>query len=237
MRCKNKAWADSKTIDDGGWELLDSGLITMKTFLLTCLLSASVQCLAADSADGFVPLFNGQNLDGWKVNENPATFTVKDGMLVANGDRAHLFYDGPVSGHNFKNFHLRVEAMTHPESNSGVYFHTEFQDAGWPAKGYEVQVNNTHKDPKKTAGLYGILDNFTAPAQDGKWFVMEVIVEGKHIVTKVDGKVVSDFVEPDPANPPKGFAGRMIGHGTFAIQGHDPISKVSYKRIEVKVLP
>ena len=209
----------------------------MRKLSLTCLLFAFVQCFAADSVDVFVPLFNGQNLEGWRVNENPATFTVQDGLLIANGDRAHLFYDGPVAGHDFKNFHLRVEVMTSPESNSGVYFHTEFQDSGWPAKGYEVQVNNTHKDPKKTAGLYGILDNFTAPAQDGKWFVMEVIVEGKHIVTKVDGKVISDFVEPDPANPPKGFAGRLIGRGTFAIQGHDPVSKVSYKRIEVKILP
>jgi hypothetical protein len=208
----------------------------MKKFLLPLLLSTSLS-VAADSNDGFTPLFNGKNLDGWKVNENPASFSVQDGLLVANGARAHLFYDGPVGGHDFKNFHLRVEVMTNPQSNSGVYFHTEFQDSGWPGKGYEVQVNNTHGDPKKTAGLYGILDNFTAPAVDGKWFVMEIIVQGKHIVTKVDGKVISDFVEPEPVNPPKGFAGRMLGHGTFAIQGHDPVSKVSYKRIEVKILP
>jgi hypothetical protein len=208
----------------------------MKKFLLPLLLTTSM-LVAADSTEGFTPLFNGKNLDGWKVNENPASFSVQDGLLVANGARAHLFYDGSVGGHDFKNFHLRVEVMTNPQSNSGVYFHTEYQDSGWPAKGYEVQVNNTHGDPKKTAGLYGILDNFTAPAEDGKWFVMEIIVQGKHIVTKVDGKVISDFVEPEPANPPKGFAGRMLAHGTFAIQGHDPVSKVSYKRIEVKILP
>lgn len=202
--------------------------------LSSLLLGAAA--FAAGDAD-FIPLFNGKNLDGWKANEAPETFSVADNVLVVNGNRSHLFYEGPVQNHDFKNFHLRVELQTFPSANSGVYFHTQFQEKGWPSKGFEVQVNNTHGDPKKTAGLYGIADNFTAPSADNRWFVMEVIVEGKHVVTKVDGKTITDFTEPDPANPPKSFAGRVIDHGTFAIQGHDPGSKVLYKRIEVKPLP
>ena len=85
--------------------------------------------------------------------------------------------------------------------------------------------------------LYAVQDNFTAPAEDEKWFVMEVIVEGKHVITKVDGKVITDFNEPNPPTPPPKMEGRVIDHGTFAIQGHDPKSKVEYKRIEVKPLP
>ena len=208
----------------------------MKVVALLSTLLLSASAFAADDT-GFIPLFNGKNLDGWKINETPESFSVADNILTVKGVRSHLFYDGSVQNHDFKNFHLRVEAMTYPGANSGVYFHTEFQESGWPKKGFEVQVNNTHKDPKKTAGLYGILDNFTAPVEDNKWFVMEVIVEGKHVVTKVDGKVISDFNEPEPAAPPKGFEGRFINHGTFAIQGHDPESKVQYKRIEVKPLP
>ncbi len=202
------------------------------------LLSALLLPLAAFGADesGFISLFNGKDLDGWKSSEEPGTFSVSNGVLVVNGKRSHLFYDGPVENHDFKNFHLRVELQTHPNSNSGVYFHTQFQDTGWPSKGFETQVNNTHKDPKKTAGLYNIKDNFTAPAPDNQWFVMEVIVEGKHIVTKVDGKVITDFVEPEPATPPAANPGRVLDHGTFAIQGHDPESKVEYRKIEVKPL-
>jgi hypothetical protein len=207
----------------------------MKRLALLALLLTGSSAFAAE--DGFISLFNGKDLTGWKINEEPATFKVEDGVLVVNGNRAHLFYDGPVQNHDFKNFHLRVELQTFPNSNSGVYFHTTFQDQGWPAKGYEVQVNNTHKDPKKTAGLYSIADNFKAPAEDNHWFVMEIIVEGKHIVTKVDGKVITDFTEPTPAAPPPKFEGRFLDHGTFAIQGHDPVSKVLYKRIEVKPLP
>lgn len=207
--------------------------LPMKLLPVLSSMLISLSALGADN-EGFVSLFNGKDLTGWKVNESPETFVVKDGVLVVNGNRSHLFYDGPVQDHDFKNFHLRVELMTHENSNSGVYFHTQFQETGWPAKGFETQVNNTHKDPKKTAGLYNIMDNFTAPAEDNKWFVMEVIVEGKHIITKVDGRVITDFTEPDPATPPANNPGRVLDHGTFAIQGHDPISKVEYRKIEVK---
>ncbi len=200
------------------------------------LLALSTAVFAADG-DGWQQLFNGKNLDGWKVNEKPETFSVKDGELVVKGDRAHLFYAGAVGGADFKNFELKAVIMTKPGANSGVYIHTEFQPEGWPAKGYEIQVNNTHKDPKKTAGVYAVKDNFEAPAKDNEWFTMEIKVEGKHIVTKVDGKVISDFTEPEGWVPPKGMDGRRINRGTVAIQGHDPGSEIHYKSIAIKLLP
>ena len=206
----------------------------MKLFPILGIVLLPCSLLAGE--EGFVPLFNGKNLDGWKINEKPETFKVEDGRIIVHGERSHLFYDGAVENHDFKNFHLRVELKTHPGANSGVYFHTEFQETGWPAKGFETQVNNTHKDPKKTAGLYAVMDNFTAPVEDNTWFVMEVIVEGKHVVTKVDGKVITDFTEPTPPAPPEKMPGRFLSHGTFAIQGHDPGSVVEYRKIEVKPL-
>jgi hypothetical protein len=152
----------------------------MKNLLLVAFATLALPLYAADqkSADGFITIFDGKNLEGWKAGENPGTFKLQDGTLVTDGERAHLFYVGDVKGHDFKNFHLRAQIMTSPNSNSGIYFHTAFQESGWLSKGFEVQVNNTHQDPKKTAGLYGIKDNFTAPVEDGKWFTMEIIVEG-----------------------------------------------------------
>ncbi len=208
----------------------------MKKLALLPVLLFSLTAIAADN-DGFIPLFNGKNLDGWKASDKPGTFSVEDGALVVHGDRSHLFYEGPVKEHDFKNFHLRAEIMTFPGANSGVYFHTKWQETGWPDAGFEVQVNNSHGDNKRTAGLYDVKDNFKVPAKDNVWFVMEIIVEGKHVVTKVDGKVITDFTEADPAQPPHGHPGRVISRGTFAIQGHDPGSKVLYRKIEVKPLP
>ncbi len=210
----------------------------MKRFFSPLIALAFIlPALAADSKDGWVSLFDGKSLAGWKANEKPETFSVKDGEIVVRGDRAHLFYMGEVNGHDFKNFELKVDIMAKKSANSGVYFHTEFQPDGWPAKGYEVQVNNTHGDWKKGAGLYDIMDNKVAPAKDDEWYNMSIRVEGKHVVIKVNGTVITDYTEPDDFQPKSNHAGRKIDHGTFAIQGHDPGSEARFKNIMVKPLP
>jgi hypothetical protein len=208
----------------------------MKRLLIPLLAALALPAFGAEN-DGWIPLFDGKSLDGWKANENPQTFSVKDGELIVKGDRAHLFYVGPVQNANFKNFELKAEVMTKKGANSGVYFHTAFQPDGWPSKGYEIQVNNSHTDPKRTAGVYGIKDNMEAPAKDNEWFTLTIKVEGKHIVTKVNDKVISDYTEEEGVKRPASFANRLISSGTFAIQGHDPGSEVHYKNIVVKPLP
>lgn len=207
----------------------------MKKLLFALALSVTCLASAADK-DGWISLFDGKSLAGWKANEVPDTFKVENGELIVKGPRAHLFYAGDVQGAKFKNFELKLDIKTLPKANSGVYFHTEFQGPGWPAKGYEVQVNNTHGDPKKTAGLYNVKDNFEAPAKDGEWFTMTIKVVGKHITTSVNGKVIVDYTEEEnPAR--KANPGRLIGSGTFALQGHDAGSVIHYKNIFVKPLP
>ena len=186
---------------------------------------------------GYASLFNGKDLTGWKVNENPDSVRVDEGAIVVRGNRAHVFYDGPVYHHDFKNFDLRAQVMTRKNANSGIYFHTKFQKGGWPERGYEVQVNNTQGDWRRTGGLYAIDDVKVAPAKDNEWFLMEVRVVGKHVTIKVDGKVTVDYVEPEGVKREAGFAGRLIDRGTFALQCHDPGSEVHFKDIEVRPLP
>ncbi len=187
--------------------------------------------------DGWTSLFDGKSLDGWKVGQNAATFKVEDGAIVVNGPRAHLYYDGPVANHNFTNFEFKADVMTTAGSNSGIYFHTAYQEDGWPAKGYEVQVNNSHTDPKRTAGLYSIQDVFEVPSKDDVWFTESIIVKGKNVTTYVNGKKLVDYTEPDGVQRPPDMAKRVLSSGTFALQGHDPKSKVLFKNIMVKVLP
>src|SRR5688572_23711281 len=93
---------------------------------------------------GWVSLFDGKSLKDWKVGENAATFSVENGAIKVNGPVAHLFYDGTYQEHNFKNFEFKADVMTLPGSNAGLYFHTNYQESGWPNKGFEVQVNNSH---------------------------------------------------------------------------------------------
>jgi hypothetical protein len=205
--------------------------------LVACLPLAVVAKEKADgkakTEEGFVSLFDGKTLNGWKANENKDSCGIKDGAIFVGGPRSHLFYTGDVNGGEFKNFELKCEVMTTPGSNSGLYFHTKFLEQGWPNKGYEAQINNTHGDPRKTGSLYAIQDVLEAPAKDNEWFEYHVVVNGKTITLKVDGKTLVEYTEPADLNRPE----RQLDSGTFAFQAHDPKSMVYVRNIRVKVLP
>lgn len=205
--------------------------------VLTLFLTASASLQIDKKEDDWTPIFDGKSLKGWKVGENSSTFTVENGMIVVTGPRAHLFYEGPVMNHNFKNFEFKAQVMTTPGSNSGIYFHTEYQENGWPSKGYEVQVNNTHSDWRKTGSLYSIQDVKEIPAKDNEWFTEHIIVQGKRVTIKVNDKTLVEYTEPDQVKRTPENAGRVLATGTFALQGHDPKSKVFFKEIMVKPLP
>jgi len=190
----------------------------------------------ASGGKGWIPLFNGKDLDGWKVGNNAETFSVKDGTIIAHGNTAHLFYDGPVKDHNFKNFEFKAEVMTEPGSNSGIYFHTQYQESGWPSKGYEVQVNNSHTDWRRTGSLYAVQDVKEVYVKDNEWYTESFSVQGKRVIIKINDKVVVDYTEPDNVDRPEDMSGRRISNGTFALQGHDPNSIVHFRNIMVKPL-
>jgi len=238
------------------------GLIAGLALLLSTLPSAA-QTAAPD--EEFVSLFDGKSLDGWKIGANADVFQAHDGMIVmecpaTNHNPAHLFYDGDVNGHKFKNFDLRVDVMTYPKANSGIYFHTKFQESGWPRLGLECQVDNSHSDWRRTGSLYGIL-NLTwgpekpgadnkqetialpePPVTDNVWYTQEIICQGSQITVKLNGKTMIDYTMPQGDTEHRLATGvTWLPEGTFALQGHPPlpgaISKACFKNIRVKVLP
>ena len=209
----------------------------MRFLRITALLFSAIVLLSAtNKKPKWVSLFDGKTLKGWKVGANAETFKVEDGAIVVNGKVAHLFYDGTVGNHDFKNFELKLDVMTMPGSNSGVYIHTQYQESSWPKKGYEVQVNNSQGDWRRTGGLYAVQDIKEPPAKDNEWFTMHIVVKGKNIKISVNDKQLVDYTEPENAVRDKGMEGRLLSSGTIALQGHDPKSKVLYKNIKLKVL-
>lgn len=189
---------------------------------------------AASKAGQWQSLFNGKTLDGWLASENQDTFTARNGMIIAHGPRSHLFYTGLVYDANFKNFEFKADVLTTPGSNSGIYFHTEYQETDWPSKGFECQVNTTHSDRKKTGGLYAVQDVIDdAPSVDDQWFHYYIRVEDNHVIIQIDGKTTVAWTQPEDWEQ----SGRKIGEGTIALQGHDPDSVVYFKNIMVKVPP
>ena len=212
----------------------------MKNFITFCSITiVLISCVGSKktATDGWVSLFDGKSLSNWKVGDNAASFKVENGMIVVNGNVAHLFYDGDIKNHEFKNFEFKADVMTMPGANSGIYFHTRFQQSSWPLKGYEVQVNNSQSDWRRTGSLYGIQDVKEVYVKDSTWFTESIMVVGKKIITKINDKILVEYTEPDNVKRETGNEGRVISTGTFALQGHDPNSKVYYKNIRVRVLP
>jgi hypothetical protein len=185
---------------------------------------------------GFTQLFNGKDWTGWKV-VNEASFKIEDGAIVANGSAGHAYYDGPFMDHAFRNFELKVDVMTKPNSNGGVYVLTQFQEKGFPSKGFEIQVNNSYaKDPVKSGSLYHLSDITEAPAKDDEWFTEHIIVKDNTITVRVNDKQVVQWTQPaEWATDPK-LSRRVMTPGTVALQAHDPGSTVYYKNIRVKPL-
>jgi hypothetical protein len=153
-----------------------------------------------------------------------------------------------VAQAQFGDFEAEFEVFTHTGANSGVYFHTAFQDRGWPERGFEMQVNNTQPvfpgdsgaayiENKKTGSLYGIRNTYKALARDNEWFTLKLRVEGPRVRIHVGETLVVDYVEPEGDVPGLAPPLNKIGKGTFALQCHDGKSQVQYRRIAVHPLP
>lgn len=204
--------------------------------LLASQWSLTASIVRADEEDdGWVTIFDGKTLDGWKASENKDSWSIEDGAIVCFGPRSHLFYVGDDKP--FKNFEFKAEVMTRPGANSGIYFHTRYQETGWPKYGHESQVNITHGDPIKTGSIYGVVNISDPPAKDNEYWTHHIIVKDNHIVVKINGETVIDYKEPEGKRAESSDFERRLGEGTFALQAHDPESKAYFKNIRVKRLP
>ncbi len=201
-------------------------MIVLSALFSMLALAWTATAPAADSKDskeeGWTQIFNGKDLTGWKVYpDGTGEWKVEDGILIGSGKASHLFSDRD----DYENFRYRVEACINDHGNSGQYFRTEF-GPGFP-KGYEAQINSTHRDPVRTGSLYHFVEVKEMLVKPDEWFTQEVIAVGNHIIIKVNGKTTCDFVDEKRTH--------MKGH--MALQQHDPGTVVKFRKIEVKELP
>jgi hypothetical protein len=104
------------------------------------LLGTTTRILADEAEPGFISLSDGKTFNGWKMSEeNQDTWKIEDGAFVTHGKTCHLYYVGDQQP--FKNFHLKVDVMTDPVSNGGIYFHTNAQEK--PGARLRVPGQNT----------------------------------------------------------------------------------------------
>ncbi len=203
-----------------------SRLTVLALALIVGMATIGLSAAEEKDSDGWIKLFNGTDLTGWKASEG-VEWTVENGEIVTPPKRSHLFTD-----QEFKNFEYKVDCLTKPGSNSGLYFHTKFEE-GFPKTGFEVQVNQTQGDPVKSGSLYNLLKLFSSPVKDDEWYTYHIIVKGKQVIVKINDKTLFEYVEPPGVIGPT----NKLDKGSFAIQAHDPKSQARYKNIMVKPLP
>jgi hypothetical protein len=211
-------------------------LLSRRNFSRLLLAAPALTRAWAQAPADWISLFDGRSLSGWKANEHADAFTVVDGCIQARGGRAHLFYVGPHA--DCKNFEFSADVMTRPGANSGIYFHTAYQPEGWPRAGFEVQVANTYPgDNKKTGSLYSVRNVYKQFVADNQWFTLAIRVAGKRVQIHLNNMLVVDYVEPaEPFRADLNFD-RILGHGTFALQGHDPNSTTLFRNLRMRPLP
>jgi hypothetical protein len=199
------------------------------------------------SADDWIQLFNGRDLSGWKTNVHPDSFAVVNGAIRAHctseRHRSHLFYVGDSNALvKFKNFELVVVFRGEPNSNSGIFFHTDMstRDARLHlARGYEVNMNNSAREKQKTGSLYAVVGVSEPPVDDTEWTKLRLVVQGKRMVVMLNDKMVVDYTEPDDVQRPAARSGRLIDPdgGAIALQAHDPGSVYYFKEVRIRELP
>lgn len=190
--------------------------------------------------EGWIIMFDGKTMNGWKVNEEPESWKVVDGTLQCKGKRSHLFYVGRDGRAKFKNFEFRCQVKTQKGANSGIYFHTKFQREGWPKYGYECQVNISQSDPKKTSSLYAVKNvaakDLEGLIKDNEWYWQTIVVKDNVVTLKVNGRTMVQYEEEKDRKAFSGSFERRLGEGTIAFQAHDPGSQAQFRNIMLREL-
>ena len=219
-----------------------------RNIVLVCDLLAAQPVLATEA--GWRELFNGKDLTGWRANADPGAFVVVDGAIKAHAthpsNRGHLFFVGQRSDglESFKNFELEAVVRGEPRSNSGIFFHTDMEtrDGVLHLKnGYEVQLNSSNTEKRKTGSLYDVVDFDQSLVNEANWFTVSIRVQNQRIVVQINGKTTVDYTEPpgvvaQRSPERKGRVLRPDG-GAIALQAHDDKSTFYFKTVRVRPLP
>jgi hypothetical protein len=189
-----------------------------------------------------MPLFNGKNLDGWKINTADPKRMASKWAVTPDGELS--LKNGPgdlVSEKEFANFVLQLECKTLGKGlNSGVFFRCV---PGQYQNGYEAQIHNGFKEGDRskpadfgTGGIYRRVPARKVVAEDSEWFTLTIVAQGRHIATWVNGYPTVDWTDDrkEHENPRQGF---RAAKGPISIQGHDASTDLLFRNIRITELP
>jgi serine/threonine protein kinase len=167
-------------------------------------------------------LFDGKTLDGWRV-DGAATWTVSDNAIHSGGEGSGML----LSRREFGDFELQADVKINSAGNSGVFFRIT-PEAKTFLKQYEVQIIGSEMRRAggypHTGDIFGFAKVPENYIQDDRWFHLHLIASGNHILVKIDGKGVLDYVDTQ----------NSFTRGPVGFQRLDPPTRVSYRNIRVK---
>ena len=166
-------------------------------YLILLLLSAVLMATAETSEKGFVPLFDGKSLNGWKlVKGHGPGYVVKDNTIVCPADGGgNLFTEK-----EYANFVFRFEFKSEPGGNNGVGIRAPYEgDAAY--QGMEIQIlDDGHekykgkiKSEQHHGSVYDVIPartGFLKPA--GEWNSEEIMANGSRIKVTLNGVIILD---------------------------------------------
>jgi WD40 repeat protein len=164
---------------------------------------------AEDDQAGWVPLFNGKDLTGWRRHAaQPAGWEAQDGEIIVTGPTSHLY----TVRDDFTDFRLRLEVLLEPGDDNTLFVRSGFGPSpagrGWFPDGYPIHLQ-------------------AEPVKAGQWRRVEVIARGSRIQTRIDGRTIEDFENRLSRLPQGRIALQHVGRGT----------KVRFRRIEARESP
>ena len=198
------------------------------------LVAASGVALAQQGEEGFVPLFNGKDLTGWRVLGAPS-WKAENGELVC-----HAGGGGWIrTEKEYEDFVLRLEYKVSPKGNSGVYLRSTEQ--GNPSfNGMELQVLDDYgrvPDKHTSMALYAAVApsrNVSQPA--GEWNQVEVSLIGTALKVVHNRETIIDCKLDDPTIDTEGQPKLMdrAKRGYLGMQDYG--NDVAYRNVRIKVV-
>jgi len=166
---------------------------------------SSVMVCPVPAADQWVPLFNGKDLSGWR-EYGKEKWTVQNGEII--GETAAGKYGYLVTEKTYRDFllHVRFKCEGTGDENYGVFLRSRMTGEG--KYGPDIEGTQVEVDPKRhTGGIYesGGRQWIALPSEAGEramkphdWNDLEIAIEGRHIVTRLNGVQIVDFSDPAP---------------------------------------
>ncbi len=158
------------------------------------------------TGSGWMPLFNGKDLSGWRAY-GAERWVAEDGTIL--GESTAGKYGYLVTEKTYRDFVLRLRFKGEASGNSGVFLHSRITGDS-PRTGPDIEGMQVEVDPtpgNHTGGLYesggrGWVIQPTAEGEralkQGEWNELEIAVEGRHIVTRLNGMQIVDFWDSSP---------------------------------------